>query len=65
MRSEYYKQVEIDTFPKKASAHEQAKRKIINDTATNIAQTQSRNFKSEKRSMVSSIDCMRKSKQEN
>lgn len=65
MKSEYYKQIEIDTFPKKTSTHEQAKRKLINDTATHNAQTHSRNFRSEKRSMINSIDLMRKSKQDN
>lgn len=59
MKSEYFRQIEVDTFPKKTLL-QQAKHKLIADSAL----THSRDYRSEKRSMVASIDPMRKSKQD-
>ncbi len=45
MKSEYFRQIEIDTFPKKTTI-DQAKRKLIADTTVHNALTHSRDYRS-------------------
>lgn len=59
MKSEYFREIELDTFPKKT--------RILNNqvkTAQHYHTSHSRNFKSEKRDLNQSIDPFKRSKQE-